>query len=216
MLPTHCPAAADFDSALRSAFSSLTGLHLDGSQWAQAARGFGQAGLGLRSVLADAPAAYLASVGGCADLCAAVEPGFDTSLLSGRADVLAALAGSNTAGTAGNAAWEHQLATSIISACAVLRSEAEEGARAFLAAVPVIADAADDAWCPRCDAILDRFSLHAGVCSLRRHTLRDVLFTWKPLPGLPGPLHAWPLRPSWLDSPLSSRLPSCPCFLGWP
>ena len=259
------PAFADFDSALRSAFSNLTGLHLDGSQWAQAARGFGQAGLGLRSTLADAPAAYLASVGGCADLCAAVDPGFDTSLLSGRADVLAALADFNIAGTAGltasttlslsqksltkaadNAAWEHQLAASTITACAILRSEAEEGVRAFLAAVPVarrrlepaifiaelrhrlgIADAADDAWCPRCDAILDRFSLHAGVCSaggertLRHRTLRDVLFTWLDRAGLqperekPGLL--LPQRPE--DHGLARRRPAdlfVPAYLGSP
>ena len=44
-------------------FSQLTGLHLDAEEWEQASLSLAQGGLGLRSAAADAPAAYLASVG---------------------------------------------------------------------------------------------------------------------------------------------------------
>ena len=78
---------------------------------------------------------------------------------------------------ADSAAWEAQLASAPLWARAVLRSEAEPGARAFLAAVPhlhkrmepavfvtelrhrlLVPEAAADTWCPKCDGILDRHS----------------------------------------------------------
>jgi hypothetical protein len=53
-----------------------------------------------------------------------------------------------------------------------------------------IPDAGDDAWCPQCNGILDRFSLHAGTCSaggertLRHHALRDTIYKWAERAGL--------------------------------
>ncbi|CAE7213826.1 ANK1 [Symbiodinium sp. CCMP2592] len=81
------------------------------------------------------------------------------------------------------AAWD-TLAPATPSERAVLRSEAGLGARAFLAALPSgrtrmekasfvaelrfrlgLPDAAEDTWCPKCDAVLDRFSHHAASAS---------------------------------------------------
>ena len=99
--------------------------------------------------------------------------------------------------------WARQLAAAPLTAQALLRSEAEPGARAFLVAVPHgatrmdpatftcelryrlgVPDALNDSWCPKCDAVLDTFSHHAGICAaggertLRHHSARDVLHTW--------------------------------------
>jgi hypothetical protein len=81
------------------------------------------------------------------------------------------------------ASWERQLASSTVAGRAVLLSEAEPGARAFLAALPSgrtrlepalfttelgqrlgMTEALQDGWCPQCDSVLDRFSYHAAVC----------------------------------------------------
>ena len=92
----------------------------------------------------------------------------------------------------------------------MLRSEAEPGARAFLAAAPhgrkrmepaafvaelgqrlCMQEAVQDEWCPRCDCILDKFSYHAGLCSaggertLRHNARRDLLqCSWVDRAGL--------------------------------
>ena len=66
-------ALEHFDDLVRTCFSSFTGLHLEQTQWLQATRGLSQAGLGLRSTSLDAAAAYLASVGGSAARCSAVD-----------------------------------------------------------------------------------------------------------------------------------------------
>ena len=69
--------------------------------------------------------------------------------------------------------WDQQLQASSLTPCATLRSEAEPGARAFLAAAPsgrkhmdcavflaelrhrlCIAEAAADEWCPKCNGLL--------------------------------------------------------------
>ncbi|CAE7507236.1 unnamed protein product, partial [Symbiodinium pilosum] len=200
----------EFDQLVRSCFSSLTGLHLDTGQWEQAGLGFALGGLGLRSTVLD------------------VDGHFSTAAVPTRPDVQQALAELNrhaaaplTAPTAlmlkqkpltaglDNNSWERRLAAGTTAAQAVLRSEAEPGARAFLAAVPNgrkrmeagvfvaelrqrlgLPDAVLDAWCPRCDCVLDRFSYHAGLCSaggertLRHHALRDVLCSWAERAGL--------------------------------
>eukprot|EP00439_Symbiodinium_sp_Y106_P052566 s4152_g7.t1 len=104
LLLTADAGLGDFDDMVRTCFSSVTGLHLTAQQWEQAERDLAHAGLGLRSVLRDAPAAYLASA------------------LVSRADA---------------ASWERHLAASPVTQPALLRSEAEQGARAWLAAVPV-------------------------------------------------------------------------------
>lgn len=100
------------------------------------------------------------------------------------------------------ASWVQQLHGAAITMQAILRSEAEPGARAFLAAPPAgrtrmeaavfvvelrqrlgVADAAVEAWRPRCDSVLDKFSLHAATCSAggerttrttRHNALRDA------------------------------------------
>ena len=144
------------------------------------------------------------------------------------------------------ARWERLLASSTVVAQAVLRSESDPGGRAFLAAVPTgrkrmepaafvgevqqrlgLPDAALDAWCPRCDAVMDRFSHHAGLCSaggertLRHHALRDLLCSCAERAGLqperekPGLL--LPQRPE--DSGLARRRPAdiyVPSYLGSP
>lgn len=61
---------------VRGCFSNFIGLRLEQVQWGPATRGFSQAGLGLRSTFLDAPAAYLASIGGCAAKCALVDLNF--------------------------------------------------------------------------------------------------------------------------------------------
>ena len=79
-------------------------------------------------------------------------------------------------------------------------NKAEVGARAFLAALPRgscrlepalfvselrqrlgVPDAAEDTWCPLCNAVLDRYSHHAALCcaggerNQRHHALRDLV-----------------------------------------
>ena len=75
-LPPSSAALQHFDHLVQKCFSSFTGLHLAPAQWQQAARGLGHAGLGLRSVAAHAPAAYLASVGGCAVQCGELDSAY--------------------------------------------------------------------------------------------------------------------------------------------
>ena len=188
-----------------SSLGALTGIHLDDEQWRQATRGPAMAGLGLRSTAADAPAAYLASLGSCRNLCAQLDGAFsDAELLACphaavAADLLNAALQPHqqlTAATAvskrqkeltalvDTAGWQAQLATSTPTARALLLSEAEVGARAFLAALPRgtcrlepalfvselrqrlgLPDAAEDTWCPLCNSVLDRYSHHAALCS---------------------------------------------------
>ena len=99
--------------------------------------------------------------------------------------------------------WEQQLAAAPPVFQATLRSEAEPGARAFLATIPSgrtrmepaafcaelrhrlgVPDSATDAWCPKCDGVLHSHSYHAATCcaggerTLRHHAVRDLLCTW--------------------------------------
>ena len=73
--PPHCQneALQLFDLKIQAAFSSITGLHLTAMQRAQVGRGLAFAGAGVRSSSLDAPAAFLASVGGCASACEEVD-----------------------------------------------------------------------------------------------------------------------------------------------
>ena len=133
------------------------------------------------------------------------------------------------------ATWEAQLQASSLTGRALLLSEAAPGARAFLAARPHgmlrlesalfvteirhrlgVPDAADDTWCPQCNGILDRFSLHAATCAaggertLRHHAVRDTLHRWAERAGLhperekPGLL--LPQRPE--DTSVGRRRPA--------
>ena len=123
-------AFAGFDSLVHRCFSSFTGLHLTDEQWQQATRGLRHAGLGLRSVHSHAPAAFLASLGGCAHKCQlpqAAHVTLSAALGKRQADL------SHLLDAAG---WEAQLASSSAMAKAGLLSEAEPGGRAFLTALP--------------------------------------------------------------------------------
>ena len=79
-----------------------------------------------------------------------------------------------------------------------------------------VADAPADTWCPKCDGVLDKFSLHAGTCAaggerIQRHNaLRDLLACWADRAGLqaevekPGLL--LPQRPD--EARLAQRRPA--------
>eukprot|EP00973_Karenia_brevis_P016208 2218486-Karenia_brevis.AAC.1 len=54
-------ALKSFDAEVRSTFCHVSGLLPTDQQWGQACRGLKFAGLGLRSCLLHAPAAYVAS-----------------------------------------------------------------------------------------------------------------------------------------------------------
>ena len=73
---SNTAALQEFDTLVRECFCGLTGLHLTDLQWEQAARGLAHSGLGLRSVVRDAAAAYLASVGACAPACRELDQGY--------------------------------------------------------------------------------------------------------------------------------------------
>ena len=224
----HPDALTAFDLKVRSCFSSFSGIHLDSAQWEQATRSFAQAGLSLRSAARDASAAYLASVGSTSGRAAGLHPVHANQSPSHQAAVQDALSSFNTlvpvplsADTAlsktqraltqlaDKASWEQQLCNAPISTQAILRSEAEPGARAFLAAVPFgrtrmepaaftaeirhrlsVPDAVEDTWCPKCDGVLDRYSHHASTCcaggerTLRHTAVRDILCHWADRAGL--------------------------------
>ena len=129
------------------------------------------------------------------------------------------------------AGWAHQLSQAIPIEQAVLHSEASVGGRAFLAAVPhgagrmepaafcgelrlrlLVPDADADAWCPRCDGILDRHSYHAATCiaggerTRRDHAVRDLVCQWAVQAGLrPEKEAAHLLLPQSPDDLSSSR-----------
>ena len=144
-----------FDQGVRACFSSLTGLHPTDAQWQQAARGFDQAGLGLRSTHLDGPAAYLASLGKSRTLCGQLAPSFSNAETLASSHAAAALHLYNGHLPAAQQAtlltslgqqqkqltkvldavgWEAQLSASSLTGRALLLSEAAPGARAFLAA----------------------------------------------------------------------------------
>ena len=194
----------------------------------QASRSLGFAGLGLRSSSLDAPAAFLAPVGGCAICCEEVDPAYvaaavvlDPACTSAAASLSTCLPHPLAPGAAlsmkqktlmhmmDEASWQDQLANSSTTRQALLRSEAEPGARAFLAAKPGgatrmqsaifvtelrhrlgIPDAVQDCWCPQCHGIMDTLSLHAGTCvaggekTLRHTAVRDALCKWADRAGL--------------------------------
>ena len=247
-------ALKQFDSQVWGCFAGVTGLHLNSAQQEQASRDFSHAGLGLRSAARDAPAAYLASVGGCAGACQELDSAYGSAPLAADPYVVQALASYNSAlpqpqqpeaalaakqkaltSAADEASWQQQLSASTVTGRAVLRSEAEPGARSFLAAIPGgrtrlepaafvielcqrlgVPDASSDAWCPQCQGVLDRFSLHAATCvaggerTQRHHALRDALCAWAERAGMqpererPGLL--LPQRPE--DARLAQRRPA--------
>ncbi|CAE7459995.1 unnamed protein product [Symbiodinium natans] len=133
-------------------FSSFTGMHTTPEQWGQAARGFAQAGLGLRSCAVHAAAAYLASVGSSLKGCAEIYPAFSATAVkasqgllgawhswqgaTAQAQSLEAVLSSYLSQQLDAAGWDAQLRQASAVAKASLQSEAGLGARAFLNAVP--------------------------------------------------------------------------------
>ena len=157
--PPHAQmgALAAFDGMVRSCFAEFTGIHATAEQWSQAARGFAQAGLGLRSCVTHAPGAYLASLGSSLAACLELDPAFSALQVTSAPSVAAALDSLNAQLPAPEAmsleaawsssqrnlskrvddcGWAGQLARSTPAECAGLRSEAGPGARAFLSALP--------------------------------------------------------------------------------
>ena len=157
--PPHAQmgALAAFDGVVRSCFAEFTGIHATAEQWSQAARGFAQAGLGLRSCVTHAPGAYLASLGSSLAACLELDPAFSALQVTSAPSVAAALDSLNAQLPAPEAmsfeaalsssqhnlskrvddcGWAGQLARSTPAECAGLRSEAGPGARAFLSALP--------------------------------------------------------------------------------
>ena len=144
------------------------------------------------------------------------------------------------------ASWDKNPTNASVCFQATLRSEAEPGARAFLAAVPSgrtqmeptafcaelrhclgVADSTSDEWCPKCDGVLDTFSYHATTCcaggerTLRHHAIRDLLYTWTARAGLQPEREKTglllPQRPE--DHNLAGRRPAdlfVPSYLGSP
>ena len=215
----HATALATFDGLVQESFSSLSGLHLEPAQWEQATRGFAQAGLGLRSSRAHAPAAYLASVGASSRQCQELDPGYWVDHSGDVAAALAelnavlgpdqqltvpgalALAQSELSRRVDAAGWASQLNSASVVDKATLLSEASPGARAFLTCVPSgrtqmepavfnaelrvrlsIPESGSDTWCPKCDAILDTYGHHSGMCAAggertqRHNALRDLIY----------------------------------------
>ena len=227
--PPHSQRAALqlFDGKVQAAFSSITGLHLTATQRAQVGRGLGFAGVGVRCSSLDAPAAFLASVGSCAVACEEADPAYvaaavvlDPACTQATTALNAQLQHPLAPGAAlslkqkaltrllDEASWQAQLAASSTTRQALLRSEAEPGARAFLVAKPGgvtrmetalfvtelrhrlgIPEASEDCWCPQCHGILDAHSLHASTCvaggekTLRHTAVRDALCKWAELSG---------------------------------
>ena len=152
-----------FDQGVRACFSSLTGLHPTDAQWQQAARGFDQAGLGLRSTHLDGPAAYLASLGKSRTLCGQLAPSFSNAETLASSHAAAALhlynghlpscSASHFAHKLGPTTealtkvldavgWEAQLSASSLTGRALLLSEAAPGARAFPGCLACMASSA--------------------------------------------------------------------------
>ena len=148
-------ALAEFDAHARQCFGSLTRIHLTTAQWAQALRGFSQAGLGLRSSARHAPAAFLASVGASLSACADLDAGFSQLEALASSDVVDALTALNASLDDGislqqavaskqhdlsklldAASWNAQLGHATLAERAALLSECGPGARAFLAGLP--------------------------------------------------------------------------------
>ena len=217
---SHQEPLQQFDSMVQAAFSSITGLHLNSAQREQASRGLCHAGLGLRSATLDSPAAFLASKGTTALACEQLDPSYIAAAVVLEPAVTQATTFFNALvrhclapGAAlsmkqkslthlvDEASWQTQLGASATTAQALLRSEAEPGARAFLAARPGgqtrmdtalfvaelrhrlgIPEATEDKWCPQCNGILDTLSLHASTCvaggekTLRHTAVRDTLY----------------------------------------
>lgn len=181
----------------------------------------------MRSAARAGAAAYLASVGGSASLCGDLDASYNAITDSHAASALlsynqhfvqgAGLSLDKALATTqkeltqqlDQESLQSQLTTASVVARAVLLSECEPGARAFLNAVPRgstqmepalfvtelgqrlgVAEVVADKWCPKCDGVMDKFSHHAAVCvaggerTQRHNAIRDRLVRWLDLAGL--------------------------------
>ena len=146
--PTAQQAAlTTFDSKVHECLVQLTGFPLGQTSLQQAARGLSWAGLGLRSTARHAAGAYL---GGC--LIGGLDPLFSSHLVadldgalqlyngaSGRVltkDAALALTQKQLSHQFDSASWDSQFSIASVAGRAILLSETEPGARAFLNAVP--------------------------------------------------------------------------------
>ena len=159
MTPSHlqCQAMAKFDSEVRLAFNSVTGLMPDSEQWAQACRGTKQAGFGLRSAALHSTPAFLASSCAARDLCHRLDPNFALGASDPSSDFGLALAAFNnklpgdkqlTPGEVPShrqrhlsqlldkAGHEARLAGACVVDQATINSECEDGARDLFELVP--------------------------------------------------------------------------------
>ena len=80
-----------FDTTVRRCFAGFTGIHPTAEQWRQAELGLAQAGLGLRSAAAHAPAAYSASLGASLSACAELDRSFAAAPVVAGPEVAAAV-----------------------------------------------------------------------------------------------------------------------------
>ncbi len=78
----HSQAMSGFDNAVRECFESFSCLRPDDTAWKQATLASRQGGLGLRSLVAHGPAAFLASGRACRSLCQQLDSDFLCDLQS--------------------------------------------------------------------------------------------------------------------------------------
>ncbi|CAE7241269.1 unnamed protein product, partial [Symbiodinium pilosum] len=178
-----------FDSLVRACFAGLTGLHLDEAQWAQASRGLSQAGLGLRATAVDAPAAYLASLGGCATACRELDPQYGAAGLADQPHAQQAAAATpsqhgqkiSAVASATPSRWR----SSMVKAAASMRLRLA-GTAANQARAPASASERNRAR-PTTDALVRGHRLlqfAGGERNQRHNSLRDLLASWAARAGL--------------------------------
>ena len=148
---------AAFDKDVRSCFTELTGFSPTDTEWTQAQLGLGHAGLGLRSAVRHAPAAYFASRVGTRHLCGQMDPAYvwdDNEPGSALSSALSALAASlppskqallQPSGTLkqkdlsdalDKVDFERRLAGAEAAVKAAVLSETLKGASGFITAIP--------------------------------------------------------------------------------
>ena len=222
----HADALVQFDQLVQDSLATLTGLPLTQARHEQASLGLAWAGLGVQSAARHAPAAYLGSLAACQDACAELVPSLHPATFSHHGGNSLAALNAQLPTPIGplevlastqcwlskrldESVWRRLLASAPAADRAELHSEAQLGARAFLAAVPQgacrmepavflvelrrrlrIPDAAADVWCPRCDGVLDTHSRHASMCPAGgdrtrcHHTARNIVASWADRAGL--------------------------------
>ena len=91
----HQEALGRFDEAVRECFESLLCTTFAPAEWSLATLSTNSAGLGLRSAQRHSPAAFLASVTSCCELCQQLDPNYSNELASASSSASRALAAFN-------------------------------------------------------------------------------------------------------------------------